>query len=199
MKVDLTKILLNYIIPILIVVIIYLLYKYYIKLFINVKEHFTNKIILCDDNSCGKGCEAPNKINDSCPTTIYKDVDGNCHRKCPYVCPDKSDKCKHDECCVGCGYKKMAAPCDLANEGEDETNQDDNEDDKKNDNGPSPNKDKNTTANPNTKTDSLTTTDVNHKDSFYKDWSPYVRKWPCGMNVTGTFTECGPDAYNNCG
>jgi hypothetical protein len=197
MKLDLTKILLNYIIPILIVAIIYLLYKYYIKLFINVKEHFSNKTILCDDNSCGKGCQTPDKINDSCPTTIYKDVDGNCHRKCPYVCPDKSDKCKHDECCVGCGYKKMAVPCDLANEEEDETN---DEDDKKKDNDePSPNKDKNTTANPNTKTDSLTTTDVNHKDSFYKDWSPYVRKWPCGMNVTGTFTECGPDAYNNCG
>jgi hypothetical protein len=88
----------------------------------------------------------------------------------------------------------MAVPCDLANEGDNET-----DDDEKNDNGPSPNKDKNTTANPNTKTDSLTTTDVNHKDSFYKDWSPYVSKWPCGMNVTGTFTECGPDAYNKCG
>ena len=56
---------------------------------------------------------------------------------------------------------------------------------------------------PNQKSNKLSTTDINQSDSdpnsFFKDWSPYAKKWPCSMNVTGTFTECGPDAYNSCG
>lgn len=59
------------------------------------------------------------------------------------------------------------------------------------------------TSNQKLNTNQLVKTDINHSESdpnsFFKDWSPYAKKWPCTMNVTGTFTECGPNAYNSCG
>lgn len=66
---------------------------------------------------------------------------------------------------------------------------------------PLPNTESNITSNQKSKTNQLPKTNLNHSDSdpnsFFNDWSPYAKKWPCTMNVTGTFTECGPNAYNN--
>lgn len=182
----------NYIIPVTVAFIVYIIYRYYNFLFVSVKENFKNKSVLCNDDSCGMGCEKPNKINDSCPSTIYKDVDGKCHRKCPYICSNKSKSgCKYNQCCIGCGYTKFNVPCELADDNAD--NDDPNKE-------PSPNKDKNTTSNSTSKSKNLDNnmTDIDHQDMNFKGWSPFVTKWPCSLNVTGTFTECGPPGYNSC-
>jgi hypothetical protein len=200
------NLLFNYVLPVFILLMIYIFYKYYVKIYYKVREKFSNKNIkLCNDNSCGLGCKKPTDIDNTCPKTIYKDVDGNCHRKCPYVCSNKNENgCKYDECCTGCGYTKIQVPCDLAKKMyDDDSNDDDDDDDDKsdyNEDEPSPNKDKNTNMKSNSKSNNLDNnmTDANKLDDFYKGWSPFVKKWPCSMNVTGTFTECGPYAYNNC-
>ena len=178
-----------YVIPITIVIIIYIMYRYYKFLISTLRENFTNKIKICNDNSCGIGCKKPLKIDDSCPLTVYKDSEGKCHRKCPYKCADKSKSgCRHNQCCFGCGYKKFEVPCDLAIDEYDS------------DEEPSPDEGKNTTTNSNNKSKNLKNnmTDINHKDINFKGWSPFVTKWPCSLNVTGTFTECGPPGYNSC-
>jgi len=198
------NLIINYLLPIIIATLIYIFYKYYKYQFINIREKFTNNIKLCKDNSCGMGCEKPTGINDSCPPTIYKDVDGNCHRKCPYICSNKNNSvCKYDECCVSCGYTKIPVPCELEENSEYSTDEDMNDDEhEKNTDekmSPSPNKDKTTTKNNNSKSKNLNDnmTNVEHRDLDFKGWSPYVTKWPCSMNVTGTFTECGPLGYNS--
>lgn len=178
----------NYIIPITIGIVIYIMYNYYKFVFVVVREKFTNKTLLCSDNSCGMGCKKTDKINDKCPSTIYKDVDGKCHRKCPYLCSNKTKSgCKYNECCLGCGYTKFYVPCELS----DDPNKE-----------PSPREDKNTNSNSNSSSKSKNLndnmTDVDHKDIDFKGWSPFVKKWPCSLNVTGTFTECGPPGYNSC-
>jgi hypothetical protein len=203
------NLLLNYLLPITIFIFIYLFYKYYKVAFIGVREKFTNNVKLCKDNSCGMGCERPTGINDNCPTTIYKDIDGKCHRKCPYVCSDKDKKksvCKYDECCVGCGYTKIPVHCELGTgdisvESVADNDDDDDAGEKNINEEPSPNKDKTTAKNNNSKSKNLNgnMTDVEDQDLDFKDWSPYVNKWHCSMNVTGTFTECGPLGYNSCG
>ena len=188
----------NYVLPIFILLMIYAIYKYYVKFYYRIREKFTNKYDakLCDDNSCGLGCKKPTNIDDTCPTTIYKDVDGNCHKKCPYVCANKNKEgCKYDECCVGCGYTKIKVPCDLANKKYKKDDKDESDSESEYD-GPAPNKDKKTKMKSNNLDNNMT--DVNKQDDFYKGWSPFVKKWPCEMNVTGTFTECGPNAYNSC-
>jgi hypothetical protein len=196
-------VLFNYVLPIFILLMIYLIYKYYVKFYYRIREKFTNKYDakLCDDNSCGLGCKKPTNIDDTCPTTIYKDVDGNCHKKCPYVCANKNKEgCKYDECCAGCGYTKIKVPCDLANKPykkDKKYDKNDNESESESEyDGPAPNKDKKTKMKSNNLDNNMT--DVNKQDDFYKGWSPFVKKWPCEMNVTGTFTECGPNAYNSC-
>lgn len=191
------NVIINYAIPIAVIIIIYIFYRYYRFIFMNVREKFTNNTKLCNDNSCGMGCEKPKSINDSCPATIYKDIDGNCHRKCPFICPNKDKtECKYDECCVGCGYTKIPAPCELAGN---EYENDKTKDDKTNE--PSANKDENTSNNSNSKSKNLNNnmTNIEHNDIDFKGWSPFVKKWPCDLNVTGTFTECGPPSYNSCG
>lgn len=191
----------NYIIPIIISLFVYIFYVYYKFLFSHIKdkklnieiiENFKNRV--CPDNSCGMGCIKPKKITDKCPSTIYKDVDGKCHRKCPFICSNKSKEgCKYNDCCFGCGYTKIQVPCELSN---DETSDDDSDNEE-----PLPNKDTNSTNHSNSKSKHLNNnmTSVFHKDIDFKGWSPFVKKWPCDLNVTGTFTECGPPAYNYCG
>lgn len=157
---------------------------------VNIRENFTNKTTVCNENSCGMGCKMPDMINDDCPLTVYKDSDGKCHRKCPYQCNDTSEAgCRYNQCCFGCGYKKFEVPCDLAIDEYENTSDE-----------PSPDEDKNTTNNSSNKSKNLNDnmTDVNHKDIDFNGWSPFVTKWPCSMNVTGTFTECGPPGYNSC-
>jgi len=187
---NINHITINYIMPIAIGLIIYVFYRYYKLLFITVKENLTNMKI-CSDNSCGKGCQKPNGITDSCIATIYKDESGKCHIKCPYVCSNKNKtnktNCKYDECCIGCGYSKFTVPCQLA----------DNNSEK----DPMPYQDKDTTNHSNSKSKIFNDNmrDVEQNDLNFKGWSPFVKKWPCDLNVTGTFTECGPPAYNSCG
>lgn len=187
-----TNTLIYYVIPITIAILFYIMYRYYIFLFVNIREKFTNKTKMCNDNSCGMGCKVPNEINDDCPLTVYKGADGKCHRKCPYKCKDVSKSgCRYNQCCFGCGYKKFSVPCDFAI---DEYDDDDSDEE------PAPDGDKNTTNNSNNKSKNLSNnmTNVDHKDMNFKGWSPFVTKWPCSLNVTGTFTECGPPGYNSC-
>lgn len=48
-------------------------------------------------------------------------------------------------------------------------------------------------------TNQLNVVSADHSNvtDFNKESSQYVKRWPCSMNVTGTFTECGPYAYNS--
>lgn len=144
---------------------------------------------LCSDNDCAKGCTKPNGINDRCPKTIYKDIDGICHRKCPYECSNALDKCKFNECCAGCGYTKIQVQCPGPIKlGEREYSY------------PSPHADKSTALNNNSKKNHLDDNLTPMEDGYRNNLaiSPYTSQYPCELNVTGTFTDCGPPAYNSC-
>jgi hypothetical protein len=39
--------------------------------------------------------------------------------------------------------------------------------------------------------------DIEQTNDSFDNWSPYVSKWPCQYNITGTFTECGPIPANS--
>lgn len=184
----------------LLIISIYIAFRFVIKNGIKVfksigVEGMTNKNdksvvpFVCSDNDCAKGCVKPTDISDKCPKTIYKDVDGICHRKCPYECPNALDKCKMDECCVGCGYTKIQVKCPGPIKlGENEYSY------------PSPYASKSTALNGNSKKNDLdahlTPIEDGYRDNL--EISPYTSQYPCGLNVTGTFTECGPPAYNSC-
>jgi hypothetical protein len=201
------KMMFNILFPSLLIVSLYVAFRFVIvnsiKLFksMNAIEGMTNNIdtetqanldlkkspFLCADNDCAKGCTKPNEISDRCPKTVYKDVDGICHRKCPYECPNALDKCKFNECCAGCGYTKIQVKCPGPIKlGEIEYSY------------PSPYADKSTALNNSKKQFDMNLTPMEDGYRNNLEISPYTSQYPCGLNVTGTFTECGPPAYNSC-
>ena len=75
-------------------------------------------LILCSTknvetyNNCN-GCGKPNKMYGNCTSTINKDDNGNCYKKCPYKCNDYSgNNCQNDLDCKECGSTNFRINCD---------------------------------------------------------------------------------------
>ena len=126
----------DYIIPSLVIIIIYLLYKYYKNLIGNVKERFTTIKNQSDTNDTNDSEYANPTSNDIILKTIYS----NDNEPLPHKSNDNLNDGKNDE-----------------------------------------------------------TNELNKPDPnvIYKGWSPFVKKWPCSMNPTGTFTVCGQSSYED--
>jgi hypothetical protein len=150
----------------------------------NIEGFIHHKQVLCDSNKCEEGCVKPTKITEKCPNVLYKQ-DGKCVRKCPYDCYNPLDKCKLDACCSACGFVDIEVPC-VEDEGLPTS-------------PPTESNSLSTATNNSIKSNTLDNnmTDVNKIDNFLDNWSPYISKWPCSMNITGTFTECGPLPANS--
>jgi len=67
------------------------------------------------DDSCPNGCNVPTKITTLCDDTLYTEPDGRCYKLCPYECTDPMSQCAFDECCDGCGKKKIYVDCATGN------------------------------------------------------------------------------------
>lgn len=77
------------------------------------KTEDAKKNLFCPaEPNCPQGCSKPTQITGKCPSTIFKESDGTCYKKCPYVCSNMEDNCKYDKCCLGCGFKKFKINCD---------------------------------------------------------------------------------------
>jgi hypothetical protein len=166
---------------------IYLMFNSYKNIYTlmhkTIKEGFVHhKQVVCENDKCDETCKQPKQITNKCPNVLYK-KDGKCFRKCPYECNNPLDKCKLDVCCTSCGFVDIEVSCV-----EDENSI------------PSDSNSKSSVTNNSIKSKTLDNNmvEVDKIDDDYLDnWSPYVSKWPCSYNITGTFTECGPLPANS--
>jgi hypothetical protein len=167
-------------------VLIYIMFNSYKNIYTimhsKIKEGFVHhKQVVCDSDTCEDSCRKPQQITNKCPNVLYK-KDGKCFRKCPYECSNPLDKCKMDICCISCGHVDIEVPCV-----EDENDI------------PSESNSTSSVTNNSIKSKTLDNNmvDVQQTDNYLDNWSPYVSKWPCQYNITGTFTECGPAPANS--
>lgn len=198
-KISFTKVL-KYLFTILIIYIVYICIKgIFIKsLRTTTKEGLFNASsittqLLCKNNKCMDGCKKPTKITDQCDISIYRDIENKCYRLCPYICENISSPCISNDCCSGCEKQKIEVPCDnLLSNGADvgissdgtfapvfATGYADIQHD------------------PRATQRAINTYNmINDVSNVYNKYSGdilNVNEYECRPNITGTFTECGPE------
>jgi hypothetical protein len=170
--------------------LLYTMYNSYKNIYTIMNDKFKEGFIhhtqvVCDNNddneNCQKGCNRPTEVSNKCPNVLFK-KDGKCFRKCPYECSNPLDKCKMDVCCMSCGHVDIEVPC-VENEND----------------IPSESNSISSVTNSSIKSKTLDNNmvDVEQTHNYLDNLPPYVSKWPCQYNITGTFTECGPIPANS--
>jgi hypothetical protein len=177
--------------------IVYRLVSIFISYITSTKEGLFNAKslttqLLCRNDRCMEGCKEPTKITERCGKAIYRDIENKCYRLCPYICEGEDSPCIANDCCVGCKQKKFEVPCnDLIPKGAD----------------PGISTDGNfapffATGYADIEHDPRATQKAINVYKMMKDVSAVYDKhsgellnnndYECTPNITGTFTECGP-------